>query len=225
MSFILDALKKLEKEKAARVGGNVNISDGILRNDYCNGGRRGRRPAPFIAVAGGIFFLALILVAAGIFLWRGRNGESERMSTAGDANVQEGAAAFPEPPPPAASPAQVVRESPPAPPAPSATPVSPAPSPAAPVESAPPLPPPVAAGENAGETHQAGAPVGNSPVVSGIAWQQDRSSRRAVVNGVLVSEGKMAGGAKVVEIKQSSVRFSSNGRAFEVTISSPVVGR
>lgn len=222
MSFILDALKKLEKEKAARVGGNINISDGILRNDYRNGGRRGRRTAPFIAVAGGIFFLALILVAAGIFLWRGRNGESERMRTAGDANVQAGATAFPEPPP-AASPAPVVREAPPAP-APSPPPVSPAPSPAAPVESAPP-PPPVAPVENSGETQQAGAPAGNSPVVSGIAWQQDRSSRRAVVNGVLVSEGKMAGGAKVVEIKQSSVRFSSNGRAFEVTISSPVVGR
>jgi len=222
MSFILDALKKLEKEKSARVGGNINISDGILRNDYRDGGRRGRRTAPFIVVAGGIFFLAMILVAVGIFLWRDRNGESERMSTAGDANVQAGATAFPEPSP-ASSPAPVVRQSPPAP-APSVPPVSPAPSPAAPVESAP-QPSPVATGESAGETNQAGAPTGNSPVVSGIAWQEDRSSRRAVVNGVLVSEGKMAGGAKVVEIKQSSVRFSANGRTFEVTISSPVVGR
>jgi general secretion pathway protein B len=62
-------------------------------------------------------------------------------------------------------------------------------------------------------------------MVSGIAWQEQRSSRRAVVNGLLYSEGKTVGGAKIVEIMPNCVRFSSNGRTFEVSISSTQMGK
>ena len=52
--------------------------------------------------------------------------------------------------------------------------------------------------------------------VSGIAWQDERSLRRAVINGFLVGEGAEIQGAKVVEIKESRVRFNRGGEVFEV---------
>jgi general secretion pathway protein B len=52
--------------------------------------------------------------------------------------------------------------------------------------------------------------------VSGIAWQDERSLRRAVINGFLVGEGAEILGAKIIEIKESRVRFSRGGEVFEV---------
>jgi general secretion pathway protein B len=52
--------------------------------------------------------------------------------------------------------------------------------------------------------------------VSGIAWQDERSLRRAVINGFLVAEGAEIQGAKVIEIKESRVRFNRGGEIFEV---------
>jgi general secretion pathway protein B len=52
--------------------------------------------------------------------------------------------------------------------------------------------------------------------VSGIAWQDERSMRRAVINGFLVGEGAEIQGAKIIEIKESRVRFSRGGEVFEV---------
>lgn len=53
-------------------------------------------------------------------------------------------------------------------------------------------------------------------LVSGIAWQEERGLRRAVVNGVLAGEGAEILGARIVEIRENLVRFSRNGRIFEV---------
>jgi type II secretory pathway component PulC len=53
--------------------------------------------------------------------------------------------------------------------------------------------------------------------VSGIAWQDERSARRAVVNGFLMREGAIVSGAKITEILQDRVRFSLSGTSFEVT--------
>ncbi len=63
----------------------------------------------------------------------------------------------------------------------------------------------------------AGAPF-PSLKVSGIAWQDDRPDRRAVVNGVLAAEGAVIEGARIVAIHQDKVRFSCNGRTFEVAV-------
>jgi len=52
--------------------------------------------------------------------------------------------------------------------------------------------------------------------VSGIAWQDERSMRRAVINGFLVGEGSEIQGAKIVEIKEGRVRFNRGGTIFEV---------
>lgn len=56
--------------------------------------------------------------------------------------------------------------------------------------------------------------------VSGIAYQDERNLRRAVVNGMLVKEGEMVAGARVVEIKETKVRMSRGGQLFDVVHSS-----
>jgi len=53
-------------------------------------------------------------------------------------------------------------------------------------------------------------------VVSGIAWQDERSLRRAVINGQLVGEGAEIQGVKVVEIRENRVKFSRGGSVFEI---------
>jgi general secretion pathway protein B len=57
---------------------------------------------------------------------------------------------------------------------------------------------------------------GDGITVSGIAWQDERSLRRAVINGFLVGEGAEIQGAKIIEIKESRVRFSRGSEVFEV---------
>lgn len=52
--------------------------------------------------------------------------------------------------------------------------------------------------------------------VSGIAWQDERSLRRAVINGLLVGEGAEIHGARIVEIKENRVRFNRDNDIFEV---------
>lgn len=54
--------------------------------------------------------------------------------------------------------------------------------------------------------------------LTGIAWQENRKIRRAVINDVLVGEGTIVSGARVVEIRPDMVRFEKNGSLFEATL-------
>jgi hypothetical protein len=54
--------------------------------------------------------------------------------------------------------------------------------------------------------------------VSGIAWQKDNANRMAVVNSTPVREGGIVEGAAVKEILPDRVRFSLNGKEFEVSL-------
>lgn len=54
--------------------------------------------------------------------------------------------------------------------------------------------------------------------VSGIAWQDERSGRRSVVNGFLMHEGSIVAGARITEIFPDRVRFSQAGKSFDVTL-------
>ncbi len=56
--------------------------------------------------------------------------------------------------------------------------------------------------------------------LSGIAWQEDRRARRAVVNGFLMQEGGVVLGARITDIFQDRVRFSLSGSVFEIPLSS-----
>jgi general secretion pathway protein B len=104
------------------------------------------------------------------------------------------------------------------------------------------VPTPVAAvsQENADDSpssnrvRQPGAPVKPQPVdqkqpvqtvpvpadvkLSGIAWQDERSGRRAVINGFLLKEGAVVSGAKIIDIQADRVRFSSTGGHFEIRL-------
>lgn len=54
--------------------------------------------------------------------------------------------------------------------------------------------------------------------LTGIAWQDSRKMRRAVINDVLVGEGTVVAGAKVLEIRPGLVRFEKNGAVFEAAL-------
>ena len=54
--------------------------------------------------------------------------------------------------------------------------------------------------------------------LSGIAWQDERAARRAVINGFLLKEGAVVSGAKIIDIRADSVRFSSAAGQFEIRL-------
>jgi type II secretory pathway component PulC len=54
--------------------------------------------------------------------------------------------------------------------------------------------------------------------LSGILWHEDPSERRVVINGMVLSEGAVTEGVKVVEIHPTHVRLSQNGLAFEISM-------
>ncbi|NTV50098.1 MAG: hypothetical protein HGA20_10720 [Geobacteraceae bacterium] len=54
--------------------------------------------------------------------------------------------------------------------------------------------------------------------LSGIAWQEDRTARRAVINGFLLKEGAIVSGAKVIDIRADRVRFSTPAGLFEIKL-------
>lgn len=56
--------------------------------------------------------------------------------------------------------------------------------------------------------------------LSGIAWQDDHNARRAVVNGFLLKEGGVVSGAKISEILTDRVRFTNSGGTFELRLDS-----
>ncbi|SNB45713.1 general secretion pathway protein GspB [Geobacter sp. DSM 9736] len=70
-------------------------------------------------------------------------------------------------------------------------------------------------------SHSMNSPESPELNVSGIAWQDEKSARRAVVNGALVAEGATIAGARLIEILPDKVRFSFEGRTIDVTNSTP----
>ena len=63
-------------------------------------------------------------------------------------------------------------------------------------------------------------PVPADIKLSGIAWQDERAGRRAVVNGFLLKEGAAVSGATITDIQADRVRFSSPAGLFEVKLDS-----
>jgi general secretion pathway protein B len=105
-----------------------------------------------------------------------------------------------------------------------------------PVASDPPAPP-ATAQEKPVSQQAVSAPISSEPVrgpipsgpettpttpppikLSGILWSEDPSARRAVINGMVLSEGAVMEGVKVIEIGPNSVRLSHHGEPFEVSI-------
>ena len=81
--------------------------------------------------------------------------------------------------------------------------------------------PMVASGQAAQPPRSQEATVSSAPEgvkLTGIAWQDSRKMRRAVINDVLVGEGAVVAGAKVLEIRPGLVRFEKNGAVFEAVL-------
>ena len=234
MSYILDALKKLEteRERKARAAGMVNIAGELLKNSPAP--PKPRRNWPLVL---GLVLLASLLTFGATFLFlhegKGKRHRTSRQMALQTPQVPVTAAKLPILPSPA--PAPVAKQ-----------PAAATPRPAAPLTAQTP-----SAGK-ARNTGKASSPPGQSQVtrpakpaatpaagesapaeparpaavslvpapadikVSGIAWQDRRTASRAVVNGFLLREGDTVSGARIVEIYQNRVRFSSSAGTFEV---------
>jgi len=235
MSYILDALKKMEHEKAKKKGaaGIASVSGELFRPEKL-------KPQKGTIWKIGVAITLVAILTSGATWYLLRDNKSAKTAKAVPPvqvppapQVQPQEAAVP----PVAAPVTT--------PAPVAT--LPAQPPAPPVVARPEMPvaanvaPPSAEGEesrrasrrNSAKASQRKnredslpAQVGTAPTdikVSGIAWQDERTARRAVVNGFLLKEGSVVGGAKIVEILPEKVRFSMSGNTFELSMHSTAV--
>jgi general secretion pathway protein B len=241
MSYILDALKKLEHEKTrkSRRDGITSISGALFEHE-CK--RPSVHPGWKIAVA--VVIAVLVTFSATWLFLQYRKGS-------------------------APSPARLASQKPAAPPVSPVkaenVPSQPE-SPVAPAQSTPPAAPPATATSlPSGPAVPSSAPqkaavqavtatddmeertptkksrsrsVGPAPALaaptaasaaptdiklSGIAWQEERRARRVVVNGFLMKEGGIISGARITDIFQDRVRFSLSGKTFEIPLISSTV--
>jgi general secretion pathway protein B len=212
MSYILDALKKVEheKNKKAQSPGKINIAGDLFHERA----QPKAKVLPWKAVA----LIAVVAVVASAGTWFAVTGNGKKNDVVRQQRVV---------------------------PTPAATPVLVPSSPPQPV-SAPPAPPPMPAIRETSENNNAASPpqktsrIEKQPArqvipqslvpapadikLSGIAWQDERSARRAVVNGFLLKEGTVVSGATIVDIQANKVRFSSGAGQFEVALDAALTG-
>ncbi len=218
MSLILDALKKLEREKSLRRSEGINIARDILQPD-----RGPSRKKPVFLFIG--ILLTAVAASAVTYTMVGFSVPPE-----------------PSPPAPAAAPVALAVESssPQGLPAQLNPEKAEAPSgqkvthssrvPAARTEAKPgvkkerrsvPAAKPVAAIGTLNRSEDShpkeSAQVPPPLKISCIIWYEERADRRVVVNGMTIGEGASIDGVKVEEIYPNRVRFSQNGRSFEVS--------
>ncbi|HIJ86155.1 MAG TPA: hypothetical protein HPP97_00565 [Desulfuromonadales bacterium] len=220
MSYILDALKKIEHEK------NKNRSDG--RRSITNDLFHERKQS---ASALSLWKIAAVVVVATMLAGGGTWFVLQRKNAGSAAVVQSSAApqAVPVVPPVVTPPAPLPVQTA----VPAVVPTT-VPLPVAHV------PQKAAAGDedddapSSRRVRRTAAPVKLLPVVqkqplqtiaapadiklSGIAWQDEHSGRRAVINGFLLKEGAVISGAKIIDIEADRVRFSSPGGQFEIRL-------
>ena len=212
MSYILDALKKLEaeKERKARGTGMVNIAGELFKNGPAT--PKACRNWPLIL---GLALLASLLTFGATFLFL-HEGEGKKHGI----SLRSAPAVAPSPvikPPVAAVPlhaaplqalAPNTGKAPSAPRLPRVVrPVQPAAAPGADER---------AQAEPARPVNVTLVPAPADIKVSGIAWQDQRAASRVVVNGFLLREGDKVSGARIVEIFQNRVLFSADAGTFEV---------
>jgi hypothetical protein len=244
MSIILDALKKLDRERSDRPDGPPNIGTEILRPDPPFRGKR--TPLYFATIL--LTAVAATAITYAVVVWFGfpsKSGPPTSMSS--PAPKQPVKPASPEaisPPksgPPASvnssAPSQQVIPDPPShePARASGEEIRPESSKIQnPPENKDPATP---LGEKKGGQNvipeKADAVPGNKgkgvePIPSGsamsppplritaIGWDEDPSKRFAFVNGMMAHEGDIIEEAKIVEIYPKRIRFLHNGQYFEI---------
>jgi general secretion pathway protein B len=224
MSVILDALKKLDREKSSSRSGTANIAVEILKSDDLP--RPEKRVPPYVTIA----FLTAIATAAityGVIVKGGfLSKSSPPPAMSSPAGKQEGA-----PMTLPSEPVRSVRDE-----------ISPVPPEIQPsVKSKKAAAPSV---ENKGDEtkikqkvivketdigpEKANIPAEHPPHgtattspslnVSAIVWYEEPSKRFAMINGLIVTEGSVVEGMKVEEIYPDRVRFLHHNQHLEVFI-------
>jgi general secretion pathway protein B len=217
MSYILDALKKIEHEKHKKAGpdGRVSITGDLFHERTHSQGKAGRWKIATLVV------VAVTVACAGTwFVLRG--GQKTHMLRPEVSSKPVIATPAVIPPP---VPVQAVQ----APPVQSA-PVTAAPrqpvdarqagSTSAPSRSARYVKKETTQRSPSSVPKQA-APTVAPPAdikLSGIAWQDERAGRRAVINGFLLKEGAVVSGAKITDIQADRVRFAMPSGVFELRL-------
>lgn len=223
MSVILEALKKLDREKSSRRSGTAEIAVEILRPDLPHPGKRVPR---YAAIA----FLTAIATAAityGVILKGGLLSKSSPPLAMNPPAPNQEAVPAALPSEPVRSPRGEISTEP----SKIQTPVKTKKPPAPLVENKddetkmrqdvipkqveivpekgkiPPEPPPPAS-----------ATVSPSLNISAIVWYEEPSKRFAMINGLIVTEGSVVEGMKVEEIFSDRVRFLHHNQHLEVFI-------
>lgn len=205
MSFILNALKKLEDEKAARDTGAINIKSAILApHGYSH--KSPRRSARWMLIV-------LVFLAGGIITYYISHHETPDI-------IQRQGKDIPAQSVPRAH--TVLQERKSKPDDEVVSPVSNIPEErivSQPLNRERPLGAhPVKPPMERSMTEQVANPgtATTSLTVNGIAIQDDPAESIAVVNGVIVKQGMTIGGAKVDKIYLNRVRFKGDSGIFEV---------
>ena len=235
MSYILDALKKIEHEKIKKSspGATPSISGGLFKERKPPSGRFGGRKIVVILV-----LVVLASLATFGITWFALKGNNNKLAATAPSVAPAVTPAFVPQPVPVAAPPQPQLQ-----PQPAAAPVvklSAAPVEVVPPEEEPgrklmvrkkstaaPLPSPQLAAPTrlpvmpARQSAQPAVQAVPAPAdikVFGIAWQDEHSARRAVVNGFLLKEGSVVAGAKITAIMTDRVRFTSPSGVFELRL-------
>ena len=227
MSYILDALKKIEREKIKKSApGGITTLSGDLFHERTP--QQASRSAGKIVVL--VVMVSLLTFAASWFLLKGdsKNSQTAKKTASMPAAMPAPVAVQPAPSAPPLQPVPTVLPvpQPTSAPLPTAAAIVPPPAPAAPAALLP------AAGGKPPKTVRkpAAASVPPRPMatvqapadikLSGIAWQEERAGRRAVINDFLLHEGSVVAGGTVTEILADRVRFSSAAGVYEVRLNS-----
>jgi general secretion pathway protein B len=217
MSSILEALKKLEDEKATRLIGAGNIAGKVVK-----AGRRTKQQPRWLLPLGMVVVAAVAVVATYIVTLTSYRQELSAVSTqpemvsTNQQPVSTESRQMSVPPAPMPSlPSTVVRDEP-IPPSPSIK----VEKQARPINSQPRQPESESRkAEKPAEPPQLAVPSGPPPLkVAGIAWQKGNAERMAIVNGRPVTEGTVVEGAKVEEIFPDRVRFSYDEKTFDIPL-------
>jgi general secretion pathway protein B len=223
MSVILDALKKLDREKSSRRSGTGNIAVEILRPDLPRPGKR----IPLYAAIALLTSIATAAITYGVIVKGGFLSKSPPPAAINPAEPSQQAAPVPIP----SEPALDTRDQ-----------VSPVPPKIqSPVKSKKPAATP---GENKGDekkisrsvspkeadiplektkvlpehTPKGSATTSPSLNITTIVWYEEPSKRFAMINGVIVTEGSVIEGMKVEEIHPDRVRLLHKDQHFEISI-------
>lgn len=219
MSYILDALKKIEREKNRKTypDGRARISGDLFQERVPPAAKAGAWKIVAVVAA------ASLLTFAGTWLVLHGNGKK---SSAG------------VPPSPASVNPPPVTQSVPVSVMPQSQPVAVPPLIQSAVDTVPAKNAESVGGEDSparnarrSQREVKAQPAAQKPSVptvqapadiklSGIAWQEERSGRRAVINGFLLKEGAVVSGAKITEIQAGRVRFLTTSGQFELKLDS-----